>query len=604
MPFSLPLGGPRCLLGAMIRSAMALSLAALALVLTTAPVAGQVNGAPPLEVLYGFTLIDGRGGPPLPDAAMAIRGNEILTVSSRRELLSGPNAPRDAIVTDLGGGWVIPGLIDSHVHLATSPNRSRAEAELERLLYGGVVAVRDMAGDARALASLARDTRLGQIRGPDVYFSALMAGPSFLSDPRPQASAAGESAGDVPWMQAITPETDIVQAVAMAKGTYATGIKIYANLETDIVRAITREAHRQEMQVWAHSMVFPTRPMEVVESGVDVISHVCRLAWEGMAEAPSEYHHDEVPQYGNFSAGSPIFTELFQAMNANGTVLDATLAMYARAADADSDLSDRCDVTFARALVARAAEMGVPVIAGTDFTAPQGDPFPALYEELEELADGGGLTPMETIVSATSAAAEALGAGDRYGVLEHGRPVSFVLLADDPIADMSALRSVRAVWKNGERFDRTSYRPRVAEAERESDPAAGPTSPQEALEAWLGLWRRYDTEALDDVFLEDAAMTYFPSDSVGLVEGFEAVVEYHETQGFVPGGLRPDQELWLEQTVITDFDDSAIVSAIWHFGNRVSRQDVARGPLTLVVVRTSRGYRISHVNMANYPGGS
>ena len=90
---------------------------------------GQDSGLAPLELLYGFTLIDGRGGPPIPDAAMAIRGNEILAVSSRRALLSGPNAPRDAIVTNLGGGYVIPGLIDAHVHLATSPNRERAEAE-------------------------------------------------------------------------------------------------------------------------------------------------------------------------------------------------------------------------------------------------------------------------------------------------------------------------------------------------------------------------------------------------------------------------------------------------------------------------------------------
>lgn len=569
-----------------------------------APVLTQVNGTAPLEVLYGFSLIDGRGGPPIPDAAMAIRGNEILAVSTRRQLLSGPDAPRDAIVTDLGGGWVIPGLIDSHVHLATSPNRSRAEAELERLLYGGVVAVRDMAGDARALASLARDTRLGQIRGPDVYFSALMAGPSFLSDPRPQASAAGETAGEVPWMQAVTPETDLVEAVARAKGTYATGIKIYANLEPDLVSAITAEAHRQGMPVWAHSMVFPTRPMDVVGAEVDVVSHVCRLAWEGMARAPTEYHHDEVPEYGNFSANSPVFTELFESMSARGTILDATLAMYARAArDPDNELSDRCDVDFARALVARAAEMGVPVIAGTDFTAPRDEPFPALYDELQELTSGGGLTPMEAIRSATSVAASALGAEDRYGVLEDGRPVSFVLLADDPLADISALRSVRAVWKNGERFDRTSYRPRVAEAEDGGETASGPASPQEAVEYWLGLWRRYDADALGDVFLVDPAMTYFPSDSVALVEGFDAVAEYHRSQGFVSGGLRPDQELWLEDTVIADFDESAVVSAVWHFGNRVSRTDVARGPLTLVVVRTSRGYRISHVNMGNYPVG-
>ena len=579
--------------------------ALLGALLLPCPAEAQLQGEPPLEILYGFTLIDGRGGPPVPDAAVAVRGNEILTVSTRRELLSGPGAPRDAIVTDLGGGYLIPGLIDTHVHLATSPNRGGAEAELERLLYGGVVAVRDMAGDARALASLARDTRLGQIDGPDVYFSALMAGPSFLADPRPRSAAAGEVAGEVPWMQAITPETDLVRAVAMAKGTYATGIKIYANLEPELVRTLTEEAHRQDMKVWAHSMVFPTRPMAVVEAGVDVVSHVCRLAWEGMEEAPREYHHGEVPRYESFSAASAVFTRLFEAMREHGTILDATLAMYARAADDPEDeVSDRCDVEFARALVARAHEMGVPVVTGTDFTAPPDEPFPALYREMEELVEGAGLPPMDAIEAATRVAARAVGIEDTHGVLEHGRPVSFVLLGEDPLEDMANLRSVRSVWKNGERFDRASYRPRTAEDEEAAEPVTGPRSPREALDRWLGLWRRYDLEELDEVFLEDPALTFFPSDATELLEGFDAVVEWHREQGFVPGGFRAEEQLWLQGTVIADFGDSAVISAVWHFGNRVSMEDVARGPLTLVVERTRAGYRIAHVNMGNYPRGS
>jgi imidazolonepropionase-like amidohydrolase len=213
-----------------------------------------------------------------------VRGNSIVAVGSRRELLSGPNAPRDAIVINLGGGYVIPGLIDAHVHLSTSPDRPNAEAELHRLLYAGVIAGRDMAGDARALASLSRDSRLVEIVAPNVYFSAVMAGQSFMSDPRPQASTVGEIAGEVPWMRVITPETDLVTAVAQAAGTSATGVKIYANLAASEVARITEEAHRQGMKVWAHSMVFPARPLEVVQSGVDVISHACYLAWEAMAE--------------------------------------------------------------------------------------------------------------------------------------------------------------------------------------------------------------------------------------------------------------------------------------------------------------------------------
>lgn len=587
---------------AMNRSSILFTVA-VASFLGASGVSAQIQGSAPLEVLYGFTLIDGTGAPPMEDAAIAIRGNEILTVSSRLELLSGPNAPRDAIVTNLGGGYVIPGLIDAHVHLATVPNRERAEAELYRMLYGGIVAVRDMAGDARALASLARDTRLGQINGPDVYYAALMAGPTFLSDPRPQSSAAGEVAGQVPWMQSITPDTDLAEAVSMARGTSASGIKIYANLEPELVNEITAEAHRQGTKVWAHSMVFPTRPLDVVRSGADVISHVCRLAWEGMAEAPTEYHHDQVPLFGNFSAASPVFTELFEAMRENRTILDATLSMYARmAAQPGNPRSDRCELSFARELVKRAFEEGVPIAAGTDFTTPQDDPYPALLTEIEELVQGAGLTPMAAIEAATRVAARAVGVEDRYGTLQHGRPVSFVLLADDPLEDIENIRSIRAVWKNGERFDRGAYRPQIAAADDEQRvQQSGPQSAQQALDAWLGLWRRYDLDQLGDVFLRDRVLTYFASDSEGLIEGWDAVRQYHIERGFVSGGFAITDELWLEDALISDFEDTAVVSAVWHFGNPVQPAEAGRGPFTMVLVRTPAGYRVSHVNMANYP---
>jgi hypothetical protein len=355
------------------------------------------------------------------------------------------------------------------------------------------------------------------------------------------------------------------------------------------------------MKVWAHSMVFPTRPLDVVNSGADVISHVCRLAWEGMEEAPLEYHHDQVPLYGNFSPASQVFTELFDAMRANGTILDATLAMYARAeANPDNPLSDRCDVDFARALVSRAAAEGLPIAAGTDFTAEDTDPFPALHEELEELVRGGGLTPMQAIESATRIAAEAIGVADRHGMLVHGRPVSMVLLNEDPIADISNLRSVRAVWKNAERFDRAAYRRPVAEDDRRPPTLTGPASAQDALDGWLRAWRRYDLDGLADVLLQDRALTYFANDEEGTLEGFDAVQAYYEGLGFVSGGFQPENELWLEDILIADFEETAVVSAVWHFGSRLMRTDAALGPFSMVVVRTSSGYRISHVNMGNY----
>jgi imidazolonepropionase-like amidohydrolase/ketosteroid isomerase-like protein len=582
----------------------ALTLAALALVSLAQPSSAQVEA--PLEIFHGFTLIDGSGGPPIVDAAISVRGNSIVTVGSRRELLSGPTAPRDAIVINLGGGYVVPGLIDAHVHLSSSPDRASTEAELHRMLYAGITAVRDMAGDARALASIARDSRLGEIDGPDVYFSALMAGPPFMVDPRAQAAAAGETAGQVPWLQAITPDTDIGIAVARAKGTYATGVKIHADLAVGEVARITEEAHRQGLKVWAHSMVVPASPLEVVLSGVDVVSHVCDIAWEAMASVPPRYHHDLTPQYGSFTAGSAVFTQLFDAMRARGTILDATLATYARQASSSvtlpNDLPGGCDIEFARSLVRRANELGVQVAAGSDFSTSPNDPYPALYEELEELVIGGGLTPMDAIVAATSVAARTIGIEATQGTLAHGRPVNFVLLRDDPLADIRNLRSLQSVWKNAVRFDRAEYRsrfprPDVAEARPEADGAA---TAQALLDRWLAMWRRYDLDQVADLFVNDDALTYFPSDREGLIEGFGAVRDYHEGLGFEPGGFEPESEMWLEQVTVADFGESAVVGAVWYFGNRVNRRAAGRGPLTMVLARSGTGFRISHVNFGNY----
>jgi imidazolonepropionase-like amidohydrolase len=583
-----------------------LSVSCATVLLAAAPAAAQQATQPPLEVFHGFTLIDGTGRPPIADAAISVRGNSIVTVGSRRELLSGPSAPRNAIVINLGGGWVIPGLVDAHVHLSTTPDRATTEAELFRLLHGGVTAVRDMAGDARALASLARDSRLGEIDAPDVYFSAVMAGPPFMSDPRPQAASAGETAGDVPWIQAITPETDIVQAVARAKGTYATGIKIMADISAEGVARITEEAHRQGMQVWAHSMVVPARPIQGIRSGVDVISHACDLAWEAMAEVPQRYDHDMRPRYGSFTADSPVFTEVFTEMRARGTILDPTLATYARAERQAGDApTTGCDLGFARELVARAAAEGVRIAAGSDFATPPDDPFPALYLELEELVTSGALSPMDAIVAATSGAAEAIGVQDTYGTLAHARPVNFVLLRESPLEDIANLRSVASVWKNAVRYERTAYRSRFQPSDAvAARPAAavsgGAATPNALLDAWIGMWRRYDLDWVEELFVPDDALTYFASDREGLIEGIDAVRAYHADVGFVPGGFAPENELWLEQVTIADFGESAVVGAMWYFGNRVNRLAAARGPMTMVLASTSSGFKISHLNFGNY----
>jgi hypothetical protein len=240
-------------------------------------------------------------------------------------------------------------------------------------------------------------------------------------------------------------------------------------------------------------------------------------------------------------------------------------------------------------------------VAGSDFTTPPEAPFPALYEELEALVTIAGLTPMQAIVAATSAAARAIGIEDSAGTLAHGRPVDFVFLRDDPLQDITALRSVQAVWKNAVRYDRDGYRPRFrddGDIVRTRSPGAD--SPTELIDAWLAMWRRYDLDRVRDLFLDAEAVTYFPSDEEGLITGFDAVLAYHEGQGFTSGGFQPDGELWLERVTIADLGESTVIGAVWYFGNRVNRTGAGRGPLTMVLTRTPSGLRISHLHFGNY----
>jgi cytosine/adenosine deaminase-related metal-dependent hydrolase len=278
-----------------------------------------------LTIYRGAQLIDGTGSAARPDMAILVDGERIRAIV--------PDAEADRFVggnkvVDASGLYAIPGLIDSHVHIATSPNRRYAEALLRRDVYSGVTAVRDMAGDARLLADLSRGALLGEFASPDIYYAALMAGPEFFKDPRTADATRGAVPGRVPWMRAITPSTDLKLAVAEAHGTGATAIKIYADLPADLVRSIAAEAHRQNMLVWAHAAVFPASPQDVIDAGVDVVSHSCLLAYQASEHMPPAYHNRPPVEASKFVGDNSALDTLFADMIRRGTILDATLYVY------------------------------------------------------------------------------------------------------------------------------------------------------------------------------------------------------------------------------------------------------------------------------------
>ncbi len=424
----------------MIRSLLAAALAVAAL---SGPAAAET------VVYRGATLIDGTGGAPRTGMAVVVDGERIQAV-----VPADRPPPPGARVVDLTGKFLLPGLVDSHEHLATPPDRRRAEASLRRDLYGGVTAVRDMADDLRAVGELARASLKGEIPAPDIHYAALFAGPTFFDDPRTAATTYGFRPGHVPWMQAIGPDTDLREAVTLARGTSATAIKIYANLDGDIVRRITEEAHRQGLKVWAHTAVYPASPSEVAAARPDVMSHACSLAHEA-AGTPSTYQSRTPIDAAPFlNSADPAVARVVAAMKAGGVILDATTSIYhqprSRPGLCSGELSD--------ALVRQAWKAGVTIAAGTDWVSPATDPWPTLFGEMAALVKLG-MPPAEVIRAATLNGARAAGREADMGSIEPGKLANLVVTSRDPTADIENLKSLELTVKRGREYPRAAFKP-------------------------------------------------------------------------------------------------------------------------------------------------
>jgi len=133
------------------------------------------------------------------------------------------------------------------------------------------------------------------------------------------------------------------------------------------------------------------------------------------------------------------------------------------------------------------------------------------------------------------------------------------------------------------------------------DPAAVPAFDAEAVVSeWVGLWRTYDLDLVDDLFLQDERVTYFSSEFEGLIRGSAELLEHHRGFGFVPGGIEPEQELWVEDVEAMVHGEAVVVGAQWYFGDRAARDEAGRGPMTVVYVWDGDRYRIAHMHFANY----
>jgi imidazolonepropionase-like amidohydrolase len=207
-------------------------------------------------------------------------------------------------------------------------------------------------------------------------------------------------------------------------------------------------------------MVFPATPFEVVDAGVDTVSHTCYLAYQPMAKRPDSYQHRFPIDASLFERDNPVMAKLYADMVRRGTILDATIHVY-REVEAGAKKQGKpplCTVAFAGKLTNQAYRAGVRISSGTDGDTALGEPWPSLFDEFQLLHSAAGLPPMAVIQAATINGAKAMGADKDMGTIVPGKFANMVVLSANPLKSVSNMRSVVITVKRGRQFVRSDYK--------------------------------------------------------------------------------------------------------------------------------------------------
>lgn len=401
--------------------------------------------------LHHVNVIDVNSKNILKDFSIVIHNDLIVDILPTKSFIQ--NDSTHSII--LKNKYVLPGLIDAHVHFATDPTKERrdnAEKVLKEMLLTGITSVRDMAGDTRALSGLSRNTLVGDIDGPNIYYSALMAGPGFFADPRTIATAQGGISGKMPYMKAIDSTSNLTLEIAQTKGTGAAGIKLYANLSNQEINNIVKEAKKQNINVWAHAALIPTKPSDVISSGVISVSHVDMLLYEYFNTGKelvnkwtvskndmknSKFWDDEFKKLD--------FSELYQLMIDNKVILDATITVYE-----NYKYKPKYSWLYeiGKRITNQAHQKGVLVAAGSD-----SDQKTFVQHEMKLLVNECGFSPFDGIIAATKNSAMATGILETEGTIEKGKKANLLLLNSDPTTVIKNIDNVFMVIKNGKLYN-------------------------------------------------------------------------------------------------------------------------------------------------------
>jgi imidazolonepropionase-like amidohydrolase len=406
---------------------------------------GLRDGGPVIVVIHAGRVIADPARPALGPSTITVVDGRIQGIAA------GLNpAPQGARLIDLSTKTLLPGLIDMHVHLSGNPGGDYREEAVDTdeyatvmgvrnaraTLRAGFTTVRDLGSGPQVGFALSRGTREGLFPGPRIVASgvavSIVGGHGDVSGFRPEVidalSAHNTCTGAVECAALVRrlarSGAQVIKFTATGGVLSQQGAGLEAHFTDEEMRAIATTAHSLGLRVAAHA--HGARGIEAAaRAGVDSIEH------------------------GTFADAASI-----RAMRASGTALVPTLMAFTgvREGLAANRFTPTVAAKAREALahlgqavrLARAA--GVPVVFGTDAAVY---PHGRNGEEFAQLVQHGGMSPVEAIAAATTAAARLLGMENEIGRIAPGFSADLIAVEGDPLTDVTRLEHVDFVMVRG-----------------------------------------------------------------------------------------------------------------------------------------------------------
>lgn len=368
-------------------------------------------------------------------STVLVDGGKIVAVDS------GDIGPADIPITDLGDVTLIPGLIDTHVHLVFDASDDPVAALAARNDTAAIESMQAMAriaagGGVTTLRDLGdRDFLSLDLRDVPGLPTVIAAGPP-ITTPGGHCHYLGSEAepGVAGIRRAVRlhAERGVDVIKIMASGGHLTPGTDPARGQFSLeeLRAATDEAHTLGLPVVAH-VHSPDSVARATEAGVDGLEHVTFWTDTGV----------DAPQ------------ETIDLVGARRLVVGASAGFIV-------DENRQLDEDFALRLpgiidvMQRLHQAGARVVPGTDAGINPTKPHDIIRNALEQMVLLLGVSPFEAMLTATSQAADICGLGNRKGRLAAGFDADLVAVAGNPIDDIAAIHQIRSVFVRGQQVPR------------------------------------------------------------------------------------------------------------------------------------------------------